>query len=167
VVPHSKGSPRPQIHRGRCRDTHRGIHGRDRQQIGRYVLLDLLRDIDGLSLVAKRRQDFNDTSKKNIARYQKKIEHEDRRKQAVEDGACPSEKCAGYAEIAANRYYRTPARGSVRSLLGPLEDILQCLDWPFYNLQMGFQARDALGQAAQPNSRPGLTRPPQDLQALQ
>jgi hypothetical protein len=52
VVPHS----------GRRRDTHRGVHGCDRQQIGRNVLLDLLRDIDGLSLVAKRRQDFNDTS---------------------------------------------------------------------------------------------------------
>ena len=53
-----------------------------------------------------------------IARYQKKIEHEDGRKQAIEHGACPSEKCAGYAEIAANRNYRTPAGGSVRSLLG-------------------------------------------------
>jgi len=103
VVPHSKGSPRPQIHRGRCRDTHRGIHGRDRQQIGRYVLLDLLRDIDGLSLVAKRRQDFNDASKEYVARYQKKIEHQDRRKQAIEYGARPCEKCARQAKIAANR----------------------------------------------------------------
>jgi len=66
-------------------------------------LLDLLRDIDGLSLVAERRQDFDDTSEKYVARDQKKIEHQDRRKQAIEYGARACEKDTRYAQIAANR----------------------------------------------------------------
>jgi hypothetical protein len=37
-----------------------------------------------LSLVAERRQDFDDASEENVARYQKKIEHQDSRKQAIE-----------------------------------------------------------------------------------
>ena len=67
------------MHRGRRCDTYSGIHGRDRHEIGRYVLLDLLGDIDGLSLVAERRQDFNDAPKEYVARDQEKIEHEDSR----------------------------------------------------------------------------------------
>jgi hypothetical protein len=112
--------------------------------------LDLLRDIDGLSLVAERRQDFNDASKEYVARDQKKIQHEDSRKQAIEHGARPCEERARYAKIAANRNDRTPARGSVRSLLGLLDYLLQRLDWPFYDLQVCLQARDALGQALSP-----------------
>jgi hypothetical protein len=50
----------------------RGTHGRDCHQIGRYVLLDLLGDIDGLSLVAERRHAFNEAPKKYIAHYQRK-----------------------------------------------------------------------------------------------
>ena len=70
--PPQQGVSKPaKIHRGRGRDTHRGIHGRDRHQIGGYVLLDLLRDVDGLSLVAELRQDFDDASKENVARLPK------------------------------------------------------------------------------------------------
>jgi hypothetical protein len=32
-------------------------------------------DIDGLSLVAERRQNFNDASKEYIARHQQEVEH--------------------------------------------------------------------------------------------
>jgi hypothetical protein len=60
------------MHRERLRETHRGIQGRDRHQIGGYVLPDLLRDIDGLSLVAERRRDFNDAQEEYIAHYQRK-----------------------------------------------------------------------------------------------
>jgi hypothetical protein len=112
--------------------------------------LDLLRDIDGLPLIAERRQDFNDASKEYVAGHQKKIEHQDSSKQAIEYGARPCEKCARYAKIAANRNDRTTARGSVCSLFGLLDYLLQSLDWHFYNIEVRFQARDALGQPLSP-----------------
>ncbi|WP_245310811.1 hypothetical protein [Bradyrhizobium valentinum] len=113
--------------------------------------MDLLRDIDGLSLVAECRQDLNNASKEYVARYQKKIEHQDSRKQAIEYGARPCEKCACQAKIAANRDDRALARWSVCNLLGLLDNLLQRFDWPSYNLQMCLQARYALGQPLSPS----------------
>ena len=75
-----------------------------------------------------------------VARYQKKIEHQDSRKQAIEYGARPCEKCARQAKIAANRDDRALARWSVCDLLGLLD-----------NLQMCLQARYALGQPLSPS----------------
>jgi hypothetical protein len=66
--PHNKGSPKPaKIHRGRGYDADRSIHNRDRHQIGRDVFLNLLRDVDGLSLVLELRQNFDDASKEDVA----------------------------------------------------------------------------------------------------
>ena len=89
--------------------------------------------------------------KEYVARYQKKIEHQDSRKQAIEYGARPCEKCARQAKIAANRNDRTLAWGSVCNLLEPLDNLLQRFDWPFYNLQMSLQARYARGQPLSPS----------------
>ena len=59
--------------------------------------------------------------------YQKKIEHQDGRKQAIEHCARSCEKCARQAKIAANRNDRALARGSVCNLLGLLDNLLQRL----------------------------------------
>lgn len=134
------------MHRGRRRHTDSGIHGRDRHQIAGYVLPDLLGDIDGLSLVAECRQYLDNASKEYVARYQKKIEHQDSRKQAIEYGARPCEECARQAKIAANRDDRALARWSFRNLLGLFDELVKRVDWPSDNLQMRLQARYSLGQ---------------------
>jgi hypothetical protein len=100
-----------------------------------------LRNVDGLPLVAKIRQDLDEASQEDFACDQQKIKHQNGRKQAVEDSTRSSKEHARKAEIAAHRNRGVFFSGSVGDVLGLLDNLLQRFDGALQDDQMSFQAR--------------------------
>jgi hypothetical protein len=75
----------------RC-DAHGQVHDRNRKQVGRYIALDLLGDVDCLSLVLEPWQDFDEAPEESVTADEEEKEDQHRLKQPAGERASAAEQ---------------------------------------------------------------------------
>src|SRR4029453_15412030 len=117
-----------EIHCGCSRCTDHEVHHRDRYEIGRDVLLHLLRNIHRLTLFLEIGQYLDDAAEKDIAGHQQEIQNQHGGEEAVENGARSGKQGSADAEITVNLNDGLAVAWRVGDFLGLLDHALQGID---------------------------------------